>query len=119
MRQWQLKEKFRYKMQDGHDVSTFVHFLGIVHPPKRYTNDHFPRLGRPDCDDCLANRPCPHCLCTPCVVSKLTSFLTGSGMPALDNMTKWFALYMKFWQLLKKVRLWQCQTCIYLQRKNR
>ena len=91
--------------------------IGVIRPPKGYEGDDFPRLGRIDSDDgSPEDGSCPHCLCAPCVIAKPPSFLAGSAMPALGNMTKRFSLYRKFWQLLKELGLWQCET--YLQRKE-
>ena len=89
-------------------------YVGVMRPPKGYTDGNFPQLGGQigsGEEEC-----CPHCLCVPCVIAMPPAFLTGSAAPALGNMTKRFALYRKFWQLLKELGLWQHDT--YLQRKG-
>lgn len=90
--------------------------IGTIRPPKGYDGDDYPRLveSKDDCPEGV--EPCPHCLSSPCVIEQPPNFLTGSAAPALGNISKRFSLYRKFWQLLKEIGLWQCET--YLQRKG-
>ena len=81
---------------------------------KRLGGYDFPRLV--ENNEQLGVHPCPHRLCTPCVISQPPSFLTGSAAPALGNISKRFSLYRKFWQMLKELGLWSCET--YMMRKS-
>ena len=88
--------------------------VGSNRPPKGYSGGEFPRLvGK---NEQPGVNPCPHCLCTPCVISQPPNFLIGSAAPALGNVSKRFYLYRKFWQMLKEVGLWECDT--YIERKS-
>ena len=90
---------------------------GTIRPPKGYVGEDYPRLVANSTDVSPEGvEPCPHCLCTPCIIAQPPSFLTGSAAPAIGNMSKRFSLYRKFWQLLKEIGVWRCET--YLQRKS-
>ena len=96
------------------DMLYNVH-IGAIRPPKGYVSMDFPLLVG-NTDDGPQEEQCPYCLCVPCIIVQPPSFLTGSAASSLGNISKRFALYRKFWQLLKELRLWQCD--VYLQRKS-
>lgn len=72
-----------------------------------YTTSLHPVIGGPDA--------CPHCFCSPCVVSNPPTFLFGSSAADLRNANKRYPLYEKFWRLLKELGLWRYEP--YLVRK--
>ena len=53
-----------------------------------YSDSTRPTLG--------GDHKCPHCLCTPCVVSTSPSFLEGSAAPGGRNAHKRYPLFRKF-----------------------
>ena len=58
---------------------------------------------------------CPHCLCTPCVVSTSPSFLEGRAAPDGRNAHKRYPLYSNFWRVLNELGVWRHEE--YLARK--
>ena len=58
---------------------------------------------------------CPHCLCTPCVVSTSPSFLEGRAAPDGRNAHKRYPLYHNFWRVLSELGVWRHEE--YLARK--
>ena len=58
---------------------------------------------------------CLHCLMGPCVVDLPPDFLRGAADPDIGNIHNRYALYRKFWPLLRDLRLWNHPT--YLARK--
>ena len=82
--------------------------VGTSSNPRGYTTSDHPVVGGPG--------PCPHCFCSPCVVSNPPSFLVGSSAADIRNATKRFPLYTNFWGLLKDIGLWNYEP--YLVRKS-
>ena len=72
-----------------------------------YSDSAPPTLGGDD--------KCPHCLCTPCVVSTSPSFLEGRAAPDDRNAHKRFPLYRKFWRVMNELGVWRHEE--YLARK--
>ena len=73
-----------------------------------YTTSDHPIVGGPG--------PCPHCFCSPCILSNPPSFLVGSSAADIRNANKRFILYGNFWRLLKDIGLWNYEP--YLVRKS-
>ena len=72
-----------------------------------YSDSASPTLGGDD--------KCPHCLCTPCVVSRSPSFLEGTAAADGRNAHKRYPLYRKFWKVLNELGVWRHEE--YLVRK--
>ena len=58
---------------------------------------------------------CPHCFCSPCVMTLPPTFLVGSGPPSVYNAHKRYPLYRKFWRVLNELGLWRHEE--YIARK--
>ena len=65
----------------------------------RYSDSAPPTLGGDD--------KCPHCLCTPCAVSRSPSFLEGRAAADGRNAHKRYLLYRKFWKVLNELGVWR------------
>ena len=50
---------------------------------------------------------CPHCFCSPCVVTLPPTFLVGSAPPNLRNAHKIYPLYRKFWRVCRDIGVWK------------
>jgi len=90
-------------------ILTFTYADGDI---KGYNKGDHPVLGQP-----TDQTHCPHCLCTPCVVAQPPDFLVGSSAASLNNVSKRYSLYRKFWGLLRQLGVWEHPT--YLERKGR
>ena len=92
-------------------LSSRIAFTGVRRLPKGYASEEFPRLvGNAD------EEQCTYCFCHPCVIALPPHFLTGRAEAALGNISKRFALYHKFWQLLGDLGVWKCE--MYLEWKS-
>ena len=66
-------------------------------PPYGYTSSPYPFVGGPE--------PCPHCFCSPCMISNPPTFLVGSCPADICNASKRYPLYRKFWSVLRDIAL--------------
>ena len=48
----------------------------------------------------IEDPPCPYCRLGSCIISR------ESSAPDLGNLAKWYALYLKFWRVLRQLGLW-------------
>ena len=69
-----------------------------------------------NCPVLRGRNSCPHCLCSPCVITLPPDFLRGACGPHPANDEKRYKLYRSFWGLLNSLGVWRDEE--YLQRKE-
>ena len=74
-----------------------------------YADGHIKGI-TPCCGQPTDKAHCPHSLCTPCVVAQPPDFLVGSSAASLNNVSKQYSLYRKFWALLQQLGVWEHPT---------
>ena len=98
---WRAKRPHEDSSSSGFSASKKFFFLhNIIQDISGYGD------GDPNPPSTGGDDVCPFCRLSPCIIAQPPNWLRGSAQASLNNITKRYKLYKKFWILLDQLGVW-------------